>query len=83
MVEAVEQRQVALEERTQSEHELRLLAESLRDTAAALNSTLDYEIVLERDLTNIGLVIPHDFMNIMLIDPEQNIVRGCSRIWVC
>jgi len=75
MVEAVEQRQVALEERTQSEHELRLLAESLRDTAAALNSTLDYEIVLERILTNIGLVIPHDFANIMLIDPEQNIVR--------
>ncbi len=60
---------------TQSEHELRLLAEILRDTAAALNSTLDYEIVLERILTNIGLVIPHDFTNIMLIDPEQNIVR--------
>jgi len=75
MVEAVEQRQIALEERTRSEHELRLLAESLRDTAAALNSTLDYEIVLERILTNIGLVIPHDFANIMLIDPEQNVVR--------
>ena len=75
MIEAIEQRQTALETRTRSEHELRLLAESLRDTAATLNSTLDFDEVLERILSNIGMVIPHDAADIMLIDSDDRKVH--------
>lgn len=51
----------------QTEHEQRLLAEALRDVAAALNSTLDLEEVLERILVNLGRVVPHDTATIMLV----------------
>jgi signal transduction histidine kinase len=43
-------------------------AEALRDTAAALNSTLDLEEVLDRILDNVGRVVPHDAANIMLVE---------------
>jgi PAS domain S-box-containing protein len=43
-------------------------AEALRDTATALNSTLNLEEVLERILTNVGRVVPHDAANIMLVE---------------
>jgi diguanylate cyclase (GGDEF)-like protein len=51
----------------QGEKENRALAEALRDTAAALNSTLKLEEVLERILINVGRVVPHDAVNIMLL----------------
>jgi diguanylate cyclase (GGDEF)-like protein/PAS domain S-box-containing protein len=51
----------------QWEKENRALAEGLRDTAAALNSTLKLEEVLERILVNVGRVVPHDAVNIMLL----------------
>jgi diguanylate cyclase (GGDEF)-like protein len=51
----------------QCEKENRALAEALRDTAAALNSTLKLEEVLERILINVGRVVPHDAVNIMLL----------------
>jgi diguanylate cyclase (GGDEF)-like protein/PAS domain S-box-containing protein len=51
----------------QCEKENRILAEALRDTAAALNSTLKLEEVLERILINVGRVVPHDAVNIMLL----------------
>ena len=44
------------------------LAESLRDTAAVLNSTLDLDQVLDRILENIERVVPHEAANIMLLD---------------
>jgi diguanylate cyclase (GGDEF)-like protein len=44
------------------------MAEALRDTAAVLNSTLQLEEVLDRILTNIGRVVPHDAVNIMLLE---------------
>lgn len=50
--------------------------EALRDTAAALNSKLDLEEVLERILTNVGRVVSYDAANIMLSE------SGHSRI-VC
>jgi PAS domain S-box-containing protein len=53
-----------------AEHEQRMLAEALRDTAAALTSTLNLEEVLDRILANIGRVVPHDIANIMLLDGE-------------
>lgn len=51
-----------------AEHQQRILAEALLDVAAALNSTLKFDEVLERILTNVGAVIPHDTANIMLIE---------------
>lgn len=44
------------------------LAESLRDTAAVLNSTLELDQVLNRILENIERVVPHEAANIMLLD---------------
>ncbi|MCZ7543965.1 MAG: GAF domain-containing protein [Anaerolineae bacterium] len=54
----------------QAEHGQRALAEALRDSAAALSATLDYDEVLDRILTNVGRVVPHDAANIMLIDGD-------------
>ena len=58
----------------QAEHEERILAEALSDTAAVLNKTLNIDEVLDRILTTIGQVVPHDSANITLID-EQGELR--------
>ncbi len=52
----------------ESEREQRALAEALRDTAAALNSTLDFDEVLDRILANVGRVVPHDAASMMLVE---------------
>ncbi len=54
----------------EAEHEQRLLAEALRDTAQALNSTLELDEIFRRLLINIKPVMPHDAANIMLIDGD-------------
>lgn len=54
-----------------NERELRKLAETLRDTASVLNSTLNFREVLEQILDNVGKVVPHDTSNIMLIEQDQ------------
>ncbi|HZY41972.1 MAG TPA: GAF domain-containing protein, partial [Anaerolineae bacterium] len=51
-----------------AERDQRALAEALRDTAAALNSSLNLDEVLDRILDNVGLVVPNDAATIMLID---------------
>jgi PAS domain S-box-containing protein len=51
----------------EAEQHQRKLAEALRQAGAALNSTLNYEEVLDRILEQVGLVVPHDAANIMLI----------------
>lgn len=56
-----------------AERDQRALAEALRDTAAALSSTLRLDEVLERVLTNVGKVVPHDAVSIMLA--EQGMAR--------
>ncbi len=56
-----------------AEREQRLLAEALRDIASALNSTLDFNTVLDRILENIGRVVPSLTASIMLI--ENDIAR--------
>jgi diguanylate cyclase (GGDEF)-like protein/PAS domain S-box-containing protein len=53
-----------------AERDQRILAQALRDTAAALGSTLEYEAVLDCILLNVGKVVPHDAANIMLLDGE-------------
>jgi PAS domain S-box-containing protein len=61
----------------ESEREQRVLAEALRDTATALNSTLDLDQVLERILENVGRVVPHDGANIMLVEDDlARVVRS-------
>lgn len=60
-----------------AEAEQRTLAEALRDTAEVLNSTLDFEKVLDRILGIVERVAPHDTANIMLIESGvASIVRA-------
>jgi PAS domain S-box-containing protein len=56
----------------QTEHEQRVLAEALRDTAAALNSSRTFEEVLDRLLDNVGHVVPYDMATFMLLDEHNN-----------
>jgi len=63
----------------EAEREQRALAEALRDTAAALNSTLEFDQVLDRILANVGRVVSHDAASIMLIDAGQ----GTARVHRC
>ena len=51
-----------------AEREQRTLAEALRDTAAALTSTLDLDEVLDRILANVGRVVPHDTAYVVLLE---------------
>ncbi len=53
-----------------AEREQRLLAEALREGAAALTSTLEPAIVMARILSNVGRVVPHTAANIMLIKDD-------------
>lgn len=60
-----------------SEREARMLAEALRDSAAALNSTLEIDEVFNQILSNLERVVPLDAANIMLIEDEEvYIVKG-------
>ena len=63
------------QEQWKTYQEQRVLAEALRDSAAALNSTLDFEQVLDRILTIIERVVPHDACSILLLDPRSGIAR--------
>lgn len=60
----------------QEKHQ-RELAFALADSAAALNSTLKYEQVLDRILENVGRVVPHEAASIFMIEGETALfVRG-------
>ena len=54
-----------------AEREQRVLAEALRDSAAAMVSTLEPQVVMRRILDNVGRVVPHDSANIMLIEEGE------------
>ena len=54
-----------------AEREQRILAESLRDMAAALISTVDIDAVMQVILENMAQVVPHDAANIMLIEADE------------
>ncbi len=58
-------KQAEIEERKQ-----RILAEALRETSQALNSTLDYDGVLESILKIVGHVVPTDSANICLLSED-------------
>lgn len=59
-----------------AEHEQRILAEALRDTAAALNSALDLQEVLTRILEHISRLVPHDAATVMLLENEVARIVG-------
>jgi PAS domain S-box-containing protein len=72
--------EIRVRERTAAEREQRTLAEALRQTAALLNSTLKLDEVLNRILSEIERVVPHDSANIILIENDQaNMVRFRGR----
>ncbi len=52
----------------EAEKEQRRLSAALLDTAIILNSTLEFDEVLEYILAYVGRVVPHDCANIMLIE---------------
>lgn len=54
-----------------AEREQADLAEALRDTASALNRTLDVDEVLDRILANTARVVTYDAINIMLLDETR------------
>lgn len=54
--------------REAAEHEQRLLAESQRDTAIAINSTLDLNEVLDRILESVRRVVPNDAGLVLLVE---------------
>jgi diguanylate cyclase (GGDEF)-like protein len=56
-----------------AEREQRILADTLRDTIAAISSTLNYDEVLDLILINLARVIPHDAANIAVLDEKHMI----------
>ena len=62
-----------LELTRQAEQEQRELAEALRDTIAAINSTLDYNEVLDLILVHLERVVPHKTANVALIESPNRI----------
>lgn len=58
----------------QAEHEQHVMAEALRDTAAAMNSSRSFVEVLDRLLDNVGNVVPYDMASLFLLE-ENNIAR--------
>ena len=62
----------------EAEKQQRQFNEAMIDSAAALNSTLNFDEVLDRILTNLEKVISHTYANIMLVNDngEVKIVRA-------
>jgi len=54
----------------QAEREQRELAEALEEAAAAVNSTLDLDQVLDRILEQVARIVAGDAFNVMLIDDD-------------
>ncbi len=67
----------ALKEASERDAHQSQLAQSLADSAAALNSTLRFEQVVDRLLENIGRVVPHDAASVFMIQGDEiRFVRG-------
>ncbi len=69
--------QIEIREQAEAaEREARLLAEALRDTAAALNSTFDLNEILDHIFNHVSQVLPSDEVSVALIeDGLVNFVR--------
>lgn len=74
--QAYAEMEIQVEARTASEREQRIMAEGLRDIVSVINSTLQLDEVLDRILSEIQKVVPHDCADIMLInDNTIQVVR--------
>lgn len=69
---------LARHEAEKAEQRQRLLAETLRDTALSLASTLSLDELLDRILTNVRRVVPNDRASLMLIEGDEARVMGVS-----
>lgn len=56
-----------------AERQQRALAEALRDTAAALSGTLDFNEVLDRILDTVGHIVPNDLAAVLLADMRRDV----------
>ncbi len=54
-----------------AEREQRALAEALRDSARAINSTLEIDEVFDRILQNLNKVVSYDVANVLLIEGDE------------
>jgi len=61
----------------QSESEQRILAETLRDIATVLNSSLRSEEVLDQILLQLARVVPYDTASLMLVEQGVAYVARC------
>ncbi|MFP4321321.1 MAG: PAS domain-containing protein [Anaerolineales bacterium] len=62
---------------TIAEHQQRLLAETLLETAYAINRSLNLPDVLDNILAGMGRVVPHDVAEVILFDDEAlHVERG-------
>ncbi|MEK7277483.1 MAG: GAF domain-containing protein, partial [Chloroflexota bacterium] len=68
---------IARQQTETDEREQRALAEALRDTAAALNGTLNFDEVLDRILANVGKVVPHITSSVVLIESGVGRIARC------
>lgn len=68
----------------QAERDQRNLAEALRDTVAALNSANNLDAVLKSLLNNISRVVPHQTVDILLLDaagkPHIKVSQGYDTV---
>ncbi len=64
----------------QGEREQRILAEALRDSASALNNTLETDEVIERIFSNVARVVPFQAASIMLLEMKP---RPQARVVAC
>lgn len=55
-----------------AEREQRILAETLRDIAASLNSTLDFDRLMDQMLDKLALIVPYDTASLMLLTEGKN-----------
>lgn len=62
-------------EMEEAEREQRTLAEALSSSAAALNSTLKFDDLLERIEDNVGRVVPHDSVGIIILDETRQVAE--------
>jgi len=80
LARAIDGMLAALEQAQAAERSQRVIAEALRDSAAALTGTLTLDEVLERILTNVGRVVPYDSASLMLVEGDTLRLAGGRRL---
>jgi signal transduction histidine kinase/CheY-like chemotaxis protein len=55
----------------EAEQQQRMAAEALREAAVVLSSTLDFDVLIQRILDQIGQVVPSDARNMMLVEGDM------------